>query len=284
MHTIGIRTDGKYEEIPASFRDLAECPAVAALTTVTADGYPHTSVVWCDFDGECIRVNTMRGFVKDRNMRRNPRVTPAELTTEGALGHLDAITQEYTGYPAFYGYVYHAGQRAGRRESSAASTPGESVSTRSTSPTIDLRAVQPTDGGGLSRLGRNATGGEGLWLLGPQWWATGGPLCPVHSLTIMVATAKNPAPAMTPTMTSLVSTASAIPRPTAMPVSTVISSRWPERSVRVIVVLPARARAQYCGVLGAWARAGPGPAPGVAVLRQASFRLSAGPLCKMALV
>lgn len=50
------------ESIPASHRDLVDCPRVAALTTVTRDGYPHTSVVWCDFDGETIRVNTMRGF------------------------------------------------------------------------------------------------------------------------------------------------------------------------------------------------------------------------------
>jgi pyridoxamine 5'-phosphate oxidase-like protein len=63
VRTTGVRTDGKSQEIPASHRDLVECPAVAALTTVTADGYPHTSVVWCDFDGGCIRVNTMRGFV-----------------------------------------------------------------------------------------------------------------------------------------------------------------------------------------------------------------------------
>jgi Pyridoxamine 5'-phosphate oxidase len=39
------------------------------------DGYPQTSVVWCDFDGEHVRVNTMRGFAKERNMRRDPRVT-----------------------------------------------------------------------------------------------------------------------------------------------------------------------------------------------------------------
>ena len=60
---------------PASHRDLAQCPPVAALTTVTPDGYPQTSVVWCDFDGQCPRVNTMRGFAKERNMRRNRRVT-----------------------------------------------------------------------------------------------------------------------------------------------------------------------------------------------------------------
>ena len=36
----------------------------------------------------------------------------ADLSTEGALDHLDAVTREYTGYPASYGYVYPAGQRA----------------------------------------------------------------------------------------------------------------------------------------------------------------------------
>jgi PPOX class probable F420-dependent enzyme len=122
MHAIGVRAEGESREIPASHRDLAECPPVAALTTVTADGYPHTSVVWCDFDGECIRVNTMRGFVKDRNMRRNPRVTllcydPHEplrylevrgrvigITESGAGKHLDGLASKYTGRPAqFFG-------------------------------------------------------------------------------------------------------------------------------------------------------------------------------------
>ena len=75
MRTIGLLRDHAADEIPASHLDLVECPPVAALTTVMADGYPQTSVVWCDFDGECVRVNTMRGFAKERNMRRDPRVT-----------------------------------------------------------------------------------------------------------------------------------------------------------------------------------------------------------------
>jgi PPOX class probable F420-dependent enzyme len=122
MRTIGAGTGGESEEIPASHRDLAECPPVAALTTVPADGYPHTSVVWCDFDGGCIRVNTMRGFVKDRNMRRNPRVTlvcydPREplrylevrgrvvaSTESGAREHLDRLASKYAGRPTrFFG-------------------------------------------------------------------------------------------------------------------------------------------------------------------------------------
>jgi PPOX class probable F420-dependent enzyme len=106
--------------IPASYLDLVECPPVAALSTVTADGYPQTSVVWCDWDGECVRVNTMRGFAKERNMRRNPRVTllcydPSEplrylevrglvesMTEDGAGRHLDRLASKYMGRPVRY--------------------------------------------------------------------------------------------------------------------------------------------------------------------------------------
>jgi PPOX class probable F420-dependent enzyme len=107
-------------EIPESHRDLVDCPAVAALTTVMPDGSPQTSVVWCDFDGECVRVNTMRGFQKERNMRRNPRVTllcydphealrylevrgsVIEMTEDAAAAHLDALASRYLGRPVRY--------------------------------------------------------------------------------------------------------------------------------------------------------------------------------------
>jgi PPOX class probable F420-dependent enzyme len=107
-------------EIPASHRDLVECPPVAALTTVMADGSPQTSVVWCDFDGTCVRVNTMRGFAKERNMRRDPRVTllcydprqplrylevrgtVVEMTEGGAGRHLDELASKYAGRPTRY--------------------------------------------------------------------------------------------------------------------------------------------------------------------------------------
>jgi PPOX class probable F420-dependent enzyme len=122
VRTIGVRTDGKPQRIPASHRDLVECPPVAALTTVNSDGYPHTSVVWCDVDDGCIRVNTMRGFVKDCNMRRNPNVTllcydphqplrylevrgrVIDITESGAGEHLDGLASKYTGRPTrFFG-------------------------------------------------------------------------------------------------------------------------------------------------------------------------------------
>jgi PPOX class probable F420-dependent enzyme len=120
VRTIGLVGSHARDEIPASHRDLADCPPVAALSTVGADGYPQTSVVWCDLDGECLRVNTMRGFAKERNMRRDPRVTllcydprqplrylevrgkVVEMTEDGAMAHLDALASKYAGRPIRY--------------------------------------------------------------------------------------------------------------------------------------------------------------------------------------
>jgi PPOX class probable F420-dependent enzyme len=106
--------------IPDSHLDLIECPPVAALTTLMPSGEPQTSVVWCDYDDALVRVNTMRGFQKERNMRRDPRVTllcyeprnplrslevrgtVVEMTEEGAMAHLDAIGSKYLGRPVRY--------------------------------------------------------------------------------------------------------------------------------------------------------------------------------------
>ena len=120
MWTIGLRSEHAPDQIPASHRDLVQCPPVAALTTVMPNGYPQTSVVWCDFDGDCVRVNTMRGFAKERNLRRNPQVTllcydphqpnrylevrgrVVELTETGAAEHLDQLASKYAGRPVRY--------------------------------------------------------------------------------------------------------------------------------------------------------------------------------------
>jgi PPOX class probable F420-dependent enzyme len=120
MGTRGLLAGHPPDVIPASHRDLAECPPVAALSTLMADGYPTTSVVWCDLDGDCVRVSTMRGFAKERNMRREPRVTllcydprrplryleirgtVIEMTETGAGEHLDALASKYAGRPIRY--------------------------------------------------------------------------------------------------------------------------------------------------------------------------------------
>ena len=114
--------------IPASHLDLLTRPICGVLTTMGGDGQPQSSLVWVDFDGTCARVNTTLERQKGRNLAANPKVsllvvdpdTPgrylqlrghAELVTEGALEHLDALTRKYTRHPAFYGYVYPAAQR-----------------------------------------------------------------------------------------------------------------------------------------------------------------------------
>lgn len=107
--------------IPECFLDLVNGPPVAALTTLMPDGQPQTTVVWCNFDGIHILVNTMRGFRKEKNMRVNPRVTiltydprqplralevrgrVVEMTEDGAMEHLDHLSQMYTGRSPYFG-------------------------------------------------------------------------------------------------------------------------------------------------------------------------------------
>jgi PPOX class probable F420-dependent enzyme len=107
--------------IPESFRDLADGPPVAALTALMPDGSPHTTPVWCSFDGTHVLVNVMRGFRKEQNMRRDPRVTllcyaprqplrslevrgcVVEMTERGAMAHLDDLCRRYTGRSPFFG-------------------------------------------------------------------------------------------------------------------------------------------------------------------------------------
>jgi PPOX class probable F420-dependent enzyme len=116
-------------EIPESFLDLIHGPRVAALTTVMPDGTPQTTVVWCDFDGTYVLVNTMKGFQKEKNMRRNPKVTLlcydpreplrslevrgtiVEMTEDGAMEQLDDLSELYTGARPYFGACVDASLR-----------------------------------------------------------------------------------------------------------------------------------------------------------------------------
>lgn len=119
----------KYVEIPKSHMDLLTRPVHGVLTTMMPDGQPQSSLMWCDFDGECACVNTTLQRQKGKNLIRNPKVSllivdpentgryleirgEAELVHEGAIEHLDRITRKYTQHPRFYGYVYPCEQQA----------------------------------------------------------------------------------------------------------------------------------------------------------------------------
>jgi PPOX class probable F420-dependent enzyme len=115
--------------IPASHLDLLARPVAGVLTTMGSDGQPQSSLVWVDFDGECARVNTTLERQKGLNLLTNSKVSllvvdpddtgrfiqirgDAELVTEGAVDHLDALTRKYTRHPRYYGCICPAAQQA----------------------------------------------------------------------------------------------------------------------------------------------------------------------------
>lgn len=99
--------------IPDNFRDLFQKKAFCQLATVMKDGTPQVTPVWCDFDGTYVRVNSAKGRIKDKNMRRNPKVAISvqdpenpyrylgirgevvEVTEKGADDHINALAKKY---------------------------------------------------------------------------------------------------------------------------------------------------------------------------------------------
>ena len=101
--------------IPDKYKDLFNKVAFAHLATLMTDGRPQVTPVWVDFDGSHIRVNSAKGRVKDKNMRRNKRVALSiadpdnpyrylavqgevvDVTEAGADDHINALAKKYLG-------------------------------------------------------------------------------------------------------------------------------------------------------------------------------------------
>src|SRR5688572_1103146 len=99
--------------IPEKYRDLFSKPAFANLATIMPNGSPQVTPVWFDYDGKHVLVNSAKGRQKDRNMRREPRVSMAimdpqnpyryleirgrvaEITEKGADAHIDKMAKKY---------------------------------------------------------------------------------------------------------------------------------------------------------------------------------------------
>lgn len=92
----------------------------AHLVTLRADGSPHATVTWIDADPKSghVLVNSAAGRVKDRNLRRDPRVSVSVHDQEDPLrfvsilgtvverltgaepdGHIDFLSRKYDGEP-----------------------------------------------------------------------------------------------------------------------------------------------------------------------------------------
>lgn len=101
--------------IPDNFQELFAKKAFAHLATVMPDGSPQVTPVWCDYDGAHIRINTAKGRLKDKNMRRNRKVAVTitdpenpyrylavrgeveEIIENGADAHIDLLAKKYLG-------------------------------------------------------------------------------------------------------------------------------------------------------------------------------------------
>jgi PPOX class probable F420-dependent enzyme len=109
--------------IPESHLSLIDGPYTVALSTVQPDGQPQTTPVWCNRKGDYLYINVMKGFRKEKNMRRNHNISilafdphnplhnieirgrVVEMTEVGAREHNDELAQLYLGKPGakFFG-------------------------------------------------------------------------------------------------------------------------------------------------------------------------------------
>jgi len=105
------------KNIPETHQDLLSdnVKAFVYLATVMKDGSPQVTPVWFDTEGEYIRLNSVEGRLKDRNMRARPTVAlciadpdnpyrylqirgrVVEFTREGAEDHIDTLNFKYHG-------------------------------------------------------------------------------------------------------------------------------------------------------------------------------------------
>jgi PPOX class probable F420-dependent enzyme len=101
------------KQVPESHADIFDKPAFAHLSTLMSDGSPQSSAVWVDTDGPLIVINSAEGRLKDRNIRRDPRVAVSvtdpenpyrsltirgrvtKITNEGADQHIDRMAKKY---------------------------------------------------------------------------------------------------------------------------------------------------------------------------------------------
>jgi PPOX class probable F420-dependent enzyme len=112
--------------IPNSHLDLLLDPIAGVLTTLMPDGQPQMSMVWVDYDGQYVLINTTLERQKGKNMVANPRVNVliidpengsrflevrgyvTEITQDGAIAHADKQTEAYSSgtQRRFYGDLY----------------------------------------------------------------------------------------------------------------------------------------------------------------------------------
>jgi len=104
--------------LPADILELLEQPVYPFVATTYPDGRPQNTPVWIDVvDGRPV-FNTAVGRVKERNLRRDPRVSlsflapddpykyyelrgTVEFSTEGAVEQINKLAKKYIGQDTY---------------------------------------------------------------------------------------------------------------------------------------------------------------------------------------
>ncbi|MDI3417911.1 PPOX class F420-dependent oxidoreductase [Streptomyces luteolus] len=101
-------------QLSEALKSLLDTPVFVTVGTVQPDGSPQLSPVWVKRDGNDVLFSTTLERRKEKNMRRDPRVSvvvqpfdapytyaeirgSATMTTEGAQELIDELSLKYTG-------------------------------------------------------------------------------------------------------------------------------------------------------------------------------------------
>src|ERR1700728_4010378 len=105
------------ESLPDGLVALMHEASPCFISTVMPDGSPQLTQTWVDTDGVHILINTVEGFQKVKNVKRDPRVAVAvsdpdnparyfsvrgqvtDITSEGAREHIEELAQRYLAGP-----------------------------------------------------------------------------------------------------------------------------------------------------------------------------------------
>ncbi|MFF4186892.1 PPOX class F420-dependent oxidoreductase [Streptomyces sp. NPDC001691] len=101
-------------ELSDKLKKMLDAPNFVNIATIQPDGSPQVSPVWVKRDGNDVLISTTVGRRKEKNLRRDPRVSvllqlfdspyeyaeirgTADLTTEGGQELIDELSMKYSG-------------------------------------------------------------------------------------------------------------------------------------------------------------------------------------------
>ena len=73
--TVRDTKPGALQDLAPQYKKLLSDPVTASLTTLSEKGEMQVTPVWVGNDGTYLELNSVRGRLKDRNLRRNGKVT-----------------------------------------------------------------------------------------------------------------------------------------------------------------------------------------------------------------